>query len=109
MLIGDDEKWHEDFFFFNAYGALDCIDFDSSDILDYSPEDSRHEVIRYEFKNEVLDAIPLENRLIVRPSKVAGGGLLIHESIVTKLSRYVDSNTFKFFRLSEYKLGDKYS
>ncbi|MCG9597695.1 hypothetical protein L1D15_13295 [Vibrio sp. Isolate25] len=109
VLIGDDEKWHEDFFFFNAYGNLDCIDFDSSEILDYSPEDSRHEVIRYKFKNEVLDAIPLENRLIVRPSKVAGGGLLIHESIVTKLSKYVDPKAFKFFRLSEYKLGDKYS
>ena len=73
VLIGDDEKWHEDFFFFNAYENLDCIDFERSEILDYFPDDSRHEVIKYKFKNEVLDANPQENRLIIRPHKVAGG------------------------------------
>ncbi|WP_425628064.1 imm11 family protein [Vibrio neptunius] len=108
VLIGDDEKWHEDFFFFNAYDNLDCIDFDRSEILDYSPEDSRHEIIRYQLKNDVLDAIPLENRLIVRPSKVAGGGLFIHENLVTQISRYIDPDAFRFFRLSEYRLGGKY-
>ncbi|GAB1150670.1 MAG: hypothetical protein WStaPseu_07910 [Shewanella algae] len=108
VLIGDDEKQHEDFFFFNAYDKLDCIDFNSSDIHDYSSEDSIHEVIRYKLKNEVLDTIPLENRLIIRPSKVAGGGLFIHETLVTQLIKYVDPSAFKFFRLSEYTLGDKY-
>lgn len=108
VLIGDDEEWHEDFFFFNAYENLDCIDFERSEILDYSPDDSRHEVIKYKFKNEVLDAIPQENRLIIRPHKVAGGGLLIHESIVNKINKYVKDSEFKFFKLSDYKLGDKY-
>ncbi|MGF1724783.1 imm11 family protein [Photobacterium nomapromontoriensis] len=108
VLIDDDEQWHEEFFFFNAYENLDCIDFKRSEILDYSPDDSRHEVIQYKFKNEVLDSIQLENRLIIRPEKVAGGGLLIHEKIVNKIINYVNENEFKFFKLSEYKLGDEY-
>ena len=109
VLIGDDDEWYEDFFFFNVYESLDCIDFERSEILVYSPEDTRHEIIRYKFKNEVLDAIPLENRLIIRPKKVAGGGLLIHESIVKKISKDINDDEFKFFKLSDYKLGDKYN
>ena len=56
----------------------------------------------------MLDAIPQENRLIIRPHKVEGGGLLIHESIVNKINKYVKDSEFKFFKLSDYKLGDKY-
>lgn len=109
VLVDDNELWHKDFFFFNAYEKLDCIDFELSEVLDYSPQDKMHEVIRYKLKHQVLDAIPLENRLIVRPDKVAGGGLFIHESIVNELVKYVDTSAFIFFKLSEYKLGDKYA
>ena len=108
MLIDDDGKWHGDFLFFNSYESLDCIDFENSETLDYSPDDNKHEVIKYKFKNEVLDTIPLEKRLIIRPEKVSGGGLLIHENVVSEIINYVNDEEFRFFKLSEYKLGDKY-
>ena len=108
VLIGDDEEWHEDFFFFNAYEKLDFIDFENSNIRDFEPDDTMHEVLRYKFKDEVLKAIPLEKRLIIRPKNVFGGGIFIHESIMSKIEKYIDPNSFRFFRMSDYKLGDEY-
>ena len=108
VLIGDDEEWHEDFFFFNAYEKLDFIDFENSNIRDFEPDDTMHEVLRYKFKDEVLKAILLEKRLIIRPKNVFGGGIFIHESIVSKIEKYIDPNSFRFFRMSDYKLGDEY-
>lgn len=108
VLVEDNCEEHEDYFFFNAYQQQDCIDFRESEILGYSPEDSRHEIQRYKLKVEVLDAIPIERRLIIRPEKVAGGGLLLHENIVARIKNYVDKEKYRFFKLSEYELGDRY-
>ncbi len=107
-LVSDNGEKNEDFFFFNAYQKLDCIDFRESEIFSYSPEDCSHEVQTYKLKVEVLDAIPIEHRLIIRPEKVAGGGLLLHENIVSRIKNYVDKEKYRFFKLSEYELGDRY-
>lgn len=108
VLIDDNDKWHEDFFFFNLYEELDFVDFENSEIQDFEPGDTRYEVVRYKFKDEVLKAIPLEKRLIIRPKSVWGRGVFLHESIVSKIEKYIDPNSFRFFRMSDYKLGDEY-
>ena len=108
VLIDDDGRWHEDFLFFNLYEELDFVDFEKSKILKYDPNKTRHNVVRYKFKDDVLNAIPLEKRLIIRCKNVWGRGVFLHESIVSKIEKYIDPNSFRFFRMSDYKLGDEY-
>ncbi|MBN3492238.1 imm11 family protein [Vibrio neptunius] len=108
VLIDDDDKWHEDFFFFNLYQELDFVDFENSEIQDFEPGDTRYDVVRYKFKDDVLNAIPLEERLIIRPKNVWGRGVFIHESIVSKIEKSIDQSSFRFLRMSDYKLGDEF-
>ena len=37
IIVGDDGEWHEDFYYFNVYEELDCLDFKRSEISKYDP------------------------------------------------------------------------
>ncbi|MFM2593531.1 DUF1629 domain-containing protein [Vibrio harveyi] len=104
VIIGDDGKWHEEFYFFNFYDALDCVDFENSDVDEYEPNAKHNEVITYKLLSSVLDNIPEENRLIIKLARVEGGAIIIHDKVVKALAKF-NIETFQFFKLSEYKLG----
>ncbi|WP_434086570.1 imm11 family protein [Vibrio neptunius] len=107
VIIGDDGKWHEKFYFFNFYAPLDCVDFENSDVDEYKPNAKYNEVVSYKLLSDVLDCIPEENRLIIKLARVEGGALIFHEKIVNALARF-DVEAFQFFKLSEYRLGMEY-
>ncbi|CAM3220030.1 DUF1629 domain-containing protein [Vibrio neptunius] len=107
VIIGDDGKWHEEFYFFNFYAPLDCVDFENSDVDEYEPNARYNEVISYKLRSDVLDGIPEENRLIIKLARVEGGALIFHQKIVNALARF-DVEAFQFFKLSEYELGMEY-
>lgn len=102
-----ENKCIEDFFFFNIYDELDCIDFVKSEILDYDPYDSLHEIIHYSLKPEILGLIPEENRLIIKPEKTSDGVLFFHQKIIDVFNKY-HANNIKIFKLSDYRLGDEF-
>ena len=104
VIIGDDGKWHEEFYFFNLYAPLDCVDFENSDVDEYEPNAKYNEVITYKLLGEVLDDIPEENRLIIKLARVEGGAIICHQKIVKALAKF-DIAAFQFFKLSEYSLG----
>ncbi|MER2497044.1 DUF1629 domain-containing protein [Vibrio neptunius] len=108
VIIDQNDKWHEDFFYFNLYDELDCIDFEKSKIRNYDPSDYDHEVIEYKFNKDILDAIDVDNRLIILPEGVFGGSLIFHENIVEDMKKFIYNNSLSFYKLSEYKLGDEY-
>ena len=108
VIIDQNDNWYEDYFYFNLYDELDCIDFEKSKIRNYDPSDYDHEVIEYKFNNDILDAIDVNERLIILPEGVFGGSLIFHEKIVEKLKKYIDKNSLSFYKLSDYKLGDEY-
>ncbi|WP_425628067.1 imm11 family protein [Vibrio neptunius] len=107
VIIGDDGKWHKDFYFFNFYSPLDCVDFENSDVREYKPNARYNEVISYKLRSDVLDGIPEENRLMIKLARVQGGALIFHQKIVDALARF-DVEAFQFFKLSEYELDMEY-
>lgn len=104
VIIDDDGEWHEEFYFFNLYKPLDCVDFEHSVVRSYKPNSRRNEVLEYKLRSDILDVIPQENRLIIRLDRVVGGAIIVHEKIVNKLSK-IDIEAFQFYPLSEYRLG----
>ncbi|MCE9783951.1 hypothetical protein LZ637_11175 [Shewanella algae] len=104
MIIDDDDHWHEDFYFFNFYRDIDCVDFQKSTVSNYSPAKKNNTVLQYKLDASVLDAIPEENRLMIKLAGVTGGALLFHEKIVKALTKF-NIEAFQFFKLSDYRKG----
>mgnify|MGYP006062627643 CR=1 FL=1 len=104
VIIGDDGKWHEEFYFFNFYRDIDCVDFQNSVVRNYSPAKRNNTVLQYKLDESVLDAIPEENRLMIKLAGVTGGALLFHEKVVKALTKF-DIEAFQFFKLSDYRKG----
>ncbi|MGF1743062.1 hypothetical protein L4C34_18750 [Vibrio profundum] len=107
VIVGDDGELHEDFFFFNIYKDLDCIDFKASDVEDYEPMNEFHVVDSYVLNNKLLSNIDEEKRLIIRPSCTSEGEIFIHQRIVDILDKNrVDG--FSWYKLSEYESGNEF-
>ncbi|BCV33761.1 MULTISPECIES: imm11 family protein [Shewanella] len=104
VIIDDDDHWHEDFYFFNFYRDIDCVDFQKSTVRNYSPTKKNNTVLQYKLDASVLDAIPEENRLMIKLAGVTGGALLFHEKIVKALTKF-NIEAFQFFKLSDYRKG----
>ncbi|BCV64209.1 imm11 family protein [Shewanella algae] len=104
VIIDDDDHWHEDFYFFNFYRDIDCVDFKKSTVRNYSPAKKNNTVLQYKLDASVLDAIPEENRLMIKLAGVTGGALLFHEKIVKALTKF-NIEAFQFFKLSDYRKG----
>lgn len=104
VVIDDNEKEHEGFYFFNFYDSLDCVDFENCDVDEYEPDAKYNEVVTYKLRSEVLDEIDEENRLIIKVARVEGGAIIIHDKLVKALAKF-NIEAFQFFKLSEYKLG----
>ena len=104
VIIGDDGKSHEEFYFFNFYRDIDCVDFQNSVVRNYSPAKRNNTILQYQLDKSVLDAIPEENRLMMKLAGVTGGALLFHEKVVKALAKF-NIEAFQFFKLSDYRNG----
>ena len=104
VIIGDDGKSHEEFYFFNFYRDIDCVDFQNSVVRNYSPAKRNNTILQYQLDESVLNAIPEENRLMMKLAGVTGGALLFHEKIVKALTKF-NIEAFQFFKLSDYRKG----
>ncbi|MGF1743065.1 hypothetical protein L4C34_18765 [Vibrio profundum] len=108
IIVGDDGEWHEDFYYFNSYKRLDCVDFKNSEVEDYDPDSLiGQEVIKYKLRADVLEDIKEERRLIIMLDQVFGPKLLVHEKLVDQLAQF-NIEAFTFYKLSEYELGMQY-
>jgi len=80
-IIGDDGGYHDEYWYVNVYNRLDCLDFNRSEIVEYDLSETHHFFMRYSLSSNVLDAIPEEKRLIIKPGKTDMGFTFVHRKI----------------------------
>jgi len=107
VIIDDNEHYHENYWFFNIYNNLDCIDYDKSIIRDYEVGDKYHDVNTYYLSDAVLDKIPEEERLIFRPANTDIGFTFVHQKIVNVFNDY-GVDTLRFMKVSEWEMGKQF-
>ncbi|MGF1742807.1 hypothetical protein L4C34_17355, partial [Vibrio profundum] len=105
IIVDENDKWYEDFYYFNVYERLDCVDFENSEVDDYDPDSIiGQEVIKFKLRADVLENIEEERRLIVMLDEVVEAPLLVHQKLVDQLVQF-NIEAFTFYKLSEYELG----
>jgi len=84
VYIDGQGVWHEDFWFVAITKELDCWDRDKSTVgrkkLEIGGE-VLYNVLTYHLDGKVLDAIPLENRLLFQMGGTVDGMMTCHQSI----------------------------
>ncbi len=107
VLIDDDEQSHEHFWFINRYGELDCLDYDKSIIDDFDEDQEEHSVDKYSLRDDVLDAIPEDKRLVLQVANTDIGYTIVHQRIVDIFNKH-QVDTLRFHRLDEWQMGKQY-
>ena len=107
VIIDDNDKYNEGFWFFNIYNHFTALDLDKSDIDDFDPDEKKHDVIQASLSDDILDTIPEENRLIFREYKWLGGYTIVHQRIVDIFNE-AGVTTATFTKLSEFRFGDQF-
>ncbi|MGF1743057.1 hypothetical protein L4C34_18725, partial [Vibrio profundum] len=89
IIVDENDKWYEDFYYFNVYERLDCVDFENSEVDDYDPDSIiGQEVIKFKLRADVLENIEEERRLIVMLDEVVEAPLLVHQKLVDQLVQF---------------------
>ncbi|GLT17173.1 hypothetical protein GCM10007938_09500 [Vibrio zhanjiangensis] len=99
----------------NTFQRLDCVDFKRSQY--FMPGDGTTEIdgfaIRphmsnYRFREDVFDAIPESERLIFQVGNTTTGEIFFHQKVVDLFKKH-DVKGIRFFKASEYHVGDQFS
>ena len=110
IVIDDDDVWHENYWYLNFYGNLDCWDREKSDYKyedDEDPEDSDAEIKQYSLNAGILDAIPEERRLLFRMGRATKAYVFAHKRIVKHFLENAYSGV-RFFKVAEFREGDQH-
>ncbi|QXX08010.1 hypothetical protein KW548_08035 [Vibrio neptunius] len=98
----------------NTFDDLDCIDLKRSQF--YMPSDGSKDIDgfaikpdmdNYRLREDVLDAIPENERLIFQLGNTSRGKIFFHQKVVDIFKRY-DVKGIKFFKVSEFEYGDQH-
>jgi hypothetical protein len=79
IYIDDAGNWHEDFWFLTFHRELDCWDRDQSNFMPGTS--SRAMVFDYSLSSTILDAIPLQRRLLFQMGGTLESRVLCHQSL----------------------------
>ncbi|GHA49770.1 hypothetical protein GCM10007086_24590 [Photobacterium aphoticum] len=104
VIIDRNEKYHEGYWFFNTYADLPALDLDKSDIHDLDLTSELHYLQRISLSDEILDAIPEEERLIFPIAGSDMGHIAFHQKIVDVFNKH-KVKTIKFIKISEWEEG----
>ncbi|MGF1687420.1 hypothetical protein L4C36_12095 [Photobacterium japonica] len=107
VIIDRNQQYHEGYWFFNTYASLPAIDYVMSDIIDYDPSSKRHFFNRMSLSDEILDAIPEEERLIFPIAGSDMGYIAYHQKIVDIFDKH-DVGTIRFMKISDWKAGAEF-
>ena len=108
IIMDPNGNYIENYYFFNIYDRLNCVDFDKSELINYKKEALRHTVRKFIIKSEVLDPIEEENRFILHPHKVFTAPMIVHKDIVNIFNK-LKIKTIRFLPLSDYALGSEFN
>ena len=111
VYIGDDEKYHENYWCMNFYGELDCWDREKSimnedDREEYiaDPNATHLDVYKYHLSPEILDLIPEEERLIINIGGTAIGVIMMHKKIVD-IFESENATGIRFAKVADFEEG----
>ena len=108
VIIDDDDYYHDGYWVLNNYQRLECLDYDNCIIEDYVPGDDNHEIDKYYLSETVLDAIPEEQRLIIKPDNTDMDYAFFHKRIVDIFNKY-GVETLRFIKVSEWEGGCEFT
>ncbi|MFL7033873.1 imm11 family protein [Vibrio lentus] len=98
----------------NTFDDLDCVDLKRSQF--YMPGDGSKEIDgfsikpdmdNYRLREDVLDAIPENERLIFQLGNTSRGKIFFHQKVVDIFKKH-DVKGIKFFKVSEFEYGDQH-
>lgn len=107
VIIDDAGQYHDDFWFFNIYGELNILDCENSEIRDYDPDDRRHDIVKYKLKNDVLDNIPEDQRLVFMMPNTETKITFVHQKIVD-IFEELGVDNIRFHKMSEWYPGKQF-
>jgi hypothetical protein len=90
IYIDDRDTWHEDYWYVTFSKLFDCWDRESSDTSKNFVEsdgERRYDVYEYVLNEALLDATPLEERLLFQMGGTITAFVFCHESIVKLFRR----------------------
>jgi len=108
VMIDNDDKWNENYWFMNIWRDLDCWSRNNSVYDELSEDEDEDDTVIdvYHLDENVLDIIPLENRLIFRMANETMGYIFFHRKVVDFLKK----NNFtggRFIKVIDFKEGDQ--
>ena len=106
IYIDDQERWHEDYWFLTFTKWLDCWDRRTST---YEQDDppvrlggfELHQVYQYSLDPDVLDAVPLRQRLLFKLGGSLDGFIVCHKSLMA-LFRINGQSGAELVRITDY-------
>ncbi|MDX1695055.1 MAG: hypothetical protein R3208_14915 [Ketobacteraceae bacterium] len=108
VVIDDHDVWHDNYWYLNFYGELDCWDRNSSEYEYLDDDDDTDAMIdKYSLNPEVLDAIPEEKRLLFKMDGAATAYVFAHKRVV----KYFLENAYtgiRFFKVANFREGDQH-
>lgn len=104
VYIDEDNKWHEDFWYMTFTQTFDCWDRKSSDYK-ATPLTvggaKLYSVYSYRLDADVLDQVPLEQRLLFKMGGTQDGYIVCHTTMTKHFSSAL-SKSLVFTRISDY-------
>nr|WP_086939410.1 hypothetical protein [Thaumasiovibrio occultus] len=107
VIVDNEDKFHEGYWYLNCYDRLPALDYANSDIDDFDPGDERHDFKRYCLSEPVMNALDEEERLIFRAYGPDRAEIFVHQKIVDIFNAH-NVDTVTFYKLSEYEFGCEY-
>jgi hypothetical protein len=107
VILSDDNQHHDNFWFFNIFNELDCLDISKCLIDDYDEDDDEHDIEKYYLDYEKMAKIPEDERLIFIPKKTNIGHTFLHQKIVDVFNKH-KVDTLKFIKVSEWEMGKQF-
>ena len=86
IFIGDDDKWHEDYWFLAFSERFDCWDRERSEYEEEALElggFKMHSMYSYSLNSELLDSVPLAHRLLFQMGGTQDAFVVCHRSIAS--------------------------
>jgi len=107
VIIDDHGHYHERYWFFNMFNKFSALDLDKCHIKNLKPGKKHHKIAKFCLSDEILDAIPEEQRLIFKEDKSNTGPTIVHQRIVDIFNE-AGVTTARFIKVSEYESGKQF-
>lgn len=110
IVIDDDNNWHDTYWYLNIYEDLDCWDRSKSifkpDLNPIDEDMAYAKVKKYSLDEDILDAIPEEQRLIFRMDGATKAYVFMHKKIVKHFLENAYTG-IRFFKVADFEEGDQ--